>query len=440
MLSYKFSRALIAIFVLLFFSVATVVWFFVGGAKSSYVISPTDFEFRYIDDTPMGGDTHGRVYINEEGDVALECELGAGYRWPFCEVAISVSPSVTRGIDLKNYHSMVIEAAYKAPAPDQRLRVYLRNYDEAYSTTDDPVSLKFNGIEYNPTESMSEIVLPLNSFQVLSWWISDLDIPLEHAGPDMTNISLIEIATGSAPTIGSHELTIKNVRFEGMMVTEAELFRALTFIWLATATFLLAVKYTQSRRVYDAERRRANRLKAINTALKQQSETLSIMATTDALTGLRNRMDIYRELEKALASTNGKNCTALCMDIDHFKKINDNYGHDMGDKLLVSAADVLRESVSSSDVIVRWGGEEFVIFCPNRNLAQASFLAEKIRSAFETTEWPHDAELTCSVGVSSMREGSIAAMIADADDALYRAKQNGRNRVEVFAESFIATV
>ncbi|USH04114.1 GGDEF domain-containing protein [Grimontia kaedaensis] len=427
-------------FVLLFFSVATVVWFFIGGAQSSYVISPTEFQFRYIDDTPMGGNTKGRVYTKDDGSVALECELGSAYRWPFCEVAISLSPSVTHGIDLANYHSMIIEAAYKAPAPDQRLRVYLRNFNDAYSITEDPVSMKFNGIEYNPTEEMSEIVLPLNSFQVLSWWISDLDIPLEHAGPDMSNISLIEIATGSAPTVGKHELTIKNIRFEGVMVTEAGLFRSLTFIWLATATVLLAVKYLQSRRVYDLERRRANRLKAINTALKQQSETLSIMATTDALTGLRNRMDIYPELEKALASTDGKNCTALCLDIDHFKKINDTYGHDMGDRLLICTAEVLRESVSTSDVIIRWGGEEFVIFCPNRNLAQASFLAEKIRAAFETTDWPHDAELSCSVGVSSMREGSIAAMIADADDALYRAKQNGRNRVEVFAESFIATV
>ncbi len=79
-----------------------------------------------------------------------------------------------------------------------------------------------------------------------------------------------------------------------------------------------------------------------------------------------------------------------------------------------------------------------MIFCPSRNLAQASFLAEKIRAAFEQTEWSHGQPLTCSVGVSSMREGSIAAMIADADDALYRAKQSGRNRVEVFAESLVA--
>lgn len=440
MSNYKFSRTLLAVFVLLFFSIATVIWFFVGGAQSSYVISPTKYQFRYIDDTPMGGNSHGRVYTNEKGDVVLECTLGNDYRWPFCEVAISVSPSVTRGIDLKNYHSMIIKASYKAPVPDQRLRVYLRNYNDAYSSTDDPVSLKFNGIEYNPTEDSSEIVLPLNSFQVLSWWISDLDVPLEHAGPDLSNISLIEIATGSAPTLGKHELVIESVRFEGSMVTEAGLFRTLTFIWLVTATVLLAGKYWQSRQVYKLEKQRANRLKAINKALKQQSETLSIMATTDALTGLRNRMDIYSDLDKTLGTAGRQKCTALCLDIDHFKKINDTFGHEMGDKLLVCTAHVLRDAVSSSDVVVRWGGEEFVVFCPNRNLAQASFLAEKIRSAFEGYDWPHEDVLTCSIGVSSIREGSIAAMIADADDALYRAKQCGRNRVEVFAGSFTTTV
>lgn len=433
-----YSRTLFVIFVLLFFSVAAISWFISGGAHSTYHISPTEFQFRYIDDNPMGGDTLGEVYQNEDGDVVLDCELGKAYRWPFCEVAISLTPSAMRGVNLDNYHSMVIEAAYKAPAPNQRLRVYLRNYNEAYSTLEDPVSLKFNGIEYNPTDTFSEFVLPLNSFQVLSWWISDLAVPIEHAGPELSNISMIEIATGSAPVIGHHELIIKSIRFEGQMITEAGFFRVLTFAWLATAMILLMVKYWQSRLIYRRERYRAERLKQINNALKQQSETLSIMATTDALTSLRNRMNIYPELDKLIGARTNRACTALCLDIDHFKQVNDTFGHDMGDKLLIATARLLKECASGTDVVVRWGGEEFVIFCPSRNLAQASFLAEKIRAAFEQTEWSHGQSLTCSVGVSSMREGSIAAMIADADDALYRAKQSGRNRVEVFAESLVA--
>lgn len=440
MISRHFSRTSLAVFVLLFFSIAAIAWFLSGGARASYAISPADFEFQYIDDTAMGGNTTGKVYQNEQGNAVLDCVLGTDYRWPFCEIAISVTPMVKRGINLENYHSMVIEAAYHAPRPDQRVRVYLRNFNEAYSDVNDPVSMKFNGLEYNPSDTMTEFVLPLNSFQVLSWWISDLAIPLEHSGPELSNISLIEIATGSAQVIGRHQLEVKSIRFEGQVISEAAFFRALSTVWLLTAMLLLSVKYWQSRRVYNAERRRTERLKEINNSLKQQSQTLSIMATTDALTGLRNRTNIYHDLDTRIGSRRERSCTALCLDIDYFKPINDTYGHDMGDKVLVAVASLLRECASVNDVVVRWGGEEFVIFCPQRNLAQASFLAEKIRAAFESNHWPHDESLTCSVGVSSMREKSIAAMIADADDALYRAKQAGRNRVEVFAETLVNVI
>ncbi|MDD1780640.1 GGDEF domain-containing protein [Enterovibrio sp. ZSDZ35] len=431
-MNQNFSRTVFVLFVLAFFSLASVTWFYAGGARSEYVISPSDYHFRYIDDTPSGGDTLGTVSKSADGKGAvLACTLGERYKWPYCEIAISLTKKVQNGIDLSNYHSMVIEAAYKAPAPDQRLRVYLRNYNEEYSNTHDPVSLKFNGIEYAPTETMSEFVLPLNSFQVLSWWISDLAVPLEHAGPELDNISLIEIATGSAPIIGDHTLTIKSIRFEGLMVTEADLFRTLTFMWMSVVMIILTVKYWQSRATYRLERRRADKLKKINSSLRQQSETLSVLATTDALTGLRNRTEIYPVLNKHLKAANKQVCSALCLDLDHFKAVNDNFGHDMGDQLLVATAQILRDATSTNDIVVRWGGEEFVIFCPTRNLAQATFLAEKIRYSFENFNWPHGESMTCSVGVASTTDHNLAELIADADDALYQAKQSGRNRVEV---------
>ncbi|WP_232313400.1 GGDEF domain-containing protein [Enterovibrio coralii] len=425
---------------LAFFSLAAVTWFYVGGAKSEYVISPSDYDFRYIDDTPRGGDTLGTVSSAKDGKGAvLQCTLGEGYKWPFCEIAISLTKKIQNGIDLSNYHSMVIEASYKAPAPDQRLRVYLRNYNEEYSNTEDPVSLKFNGIEYGPSETMGEFVLPLNSFQVLSWWISDLNVPLKNAGPELNNISLIEIATGSAPVIGDHTLTIKSIRFEGLMVTEAQLFRTLTFMWMTVVMIILGLKYWQSRVTYAKERRRADKLKKINSSLRQQSETLSVLATTDALTGLRNRTEIYPVLHKHLKASKKQHCSALCIDLDHFKAVNDTYGHDMGDRLLVDTAQILRDATSTSDIVVRWGGEEFVVFCPTRNLAQATFLAEKIRYAFENYSWSHGESMTCSVGVASTSNSNVAALIADADDALYQAKQAGRNRVEVYVEALMAS-
>ncbi|WP_244556549.1 GGDEF domain-containing protein [Enterovibrio nigricans] len=419
---------------------AAVTWFYAGGAQSEYVISPSNLEFRYIDDAPSGGNTVGNVASSPDGKGAeLQCSLGDAYKWPYCEIAISLTNKIQHGIDLSNYHSMVIEASYKAPAPNQRLRVYLRNYNEDYSNGHDPVSLKFNGIEYAPSEGMTEITLPLNSFQVLSWWISDMAVPLEYAGPELNNVPLVEIATGSAPILGDHHLTIKSIHFEGLMVTEAALFRTLTFMWMFVVMIILTVKYWQSRETYARERRRGDKLKKINTSLRQQSETLSVLATTDALTGLRNRTEIYSALNKHLKAANKQVCSALCLDLDHFKAVNDTHGHDMGDQLLVATAQILRDATSTSDIVVRWGGEEFVIFCPSKNLAQATFLAEKVRYSFENFNWPHGETMTCSVGIASTGDRNLAELIADADDALYQAKQLGRNRVEVHVETQLAS-
>ncbi|MEI8612013.1 GGDEF domain-containing protein [Enterovibrio sp. Hal110] len=287
--------------ILFLFSLSAVVWFYAGGASSHFVISSDEVQYRYIDDKGLGGNTLGAVTQNADKSVTLGCQLGEKHRWPYCEVAISLSDDIRDGIDLTHYHSMVIEGSYLAPQPDQRLRVYLRNYNEAYSSVDDPVSLKFNGLEYNPTLENSEVALPLKAFQVLSWWISDLAVPLEHAGSELTNVSVIEIATGSAPVIGEHRLNIESIRFEGVMISEAQLFKNLTFIWLVAALIVLCVKYWQSLKVYKEERVRSARLLAINEQLKQQSETLSIMATTDPLTGLRNRMNVHRDLEQTMS-------------------------------------------------------------------------------------------------------------------------------------------
>ncbi|MEZ8145848.1 GGDEF domain-containing protein [Enterovibrio norvegicus] len=426
-----------AMLILFIFSLSAVVWFYAGGASSHYVISSDEVQYRYIDDKGVGGNTLGAVTQNADKSVTLGCQLGEKHRWPYCEVAISLSDDIRDGIDLTHYHSMVIEGSYLAPQPDQRLRVYLRNYNEAYSSVDDPVSLKFNGLEYNPTLENSEVALPLKAFQVLSWWISDLAVPLEHAGSELTNVSVIEIATGSAPVIGEHRLNIESIRFEGVMISEAQLFKNLTFMWLVAALIVLCVKYWQSLKVYKEERVRSARLLAINEQLKQQSETLSIMATTDPLTGLRNRMNVHRDLEQTMSRKARRECTALVIDIDHFKRINDTFGHEMGDRILIDVATLLKNRSMSTDIAVRWGGEEFVFFCPDRNLAQASFLAEKIRSRFEDNAWPHGETMTCSIGVALLRNDSVAGMLADADDALYQAKQSGRNRVEVYSDVLV---
>ena len=162
-------------------------------------------------------------------------------------------------------------------------------------------------------------------------------------------------------------------------------------------------------------------------------------ASTDALTGLYNRRQFEVMSGMALA-----NCIRqkipycmLMLDIDHFKKVNDTYGHDAGDDVLKHVANVLNKTHREADIVARFGGEEFVVFLNNADVEGAKIAAERIRTAVEKevimvgdTQVP----ITISLGISASQNGDIYAMIKEADIALYHSKETGRNRTSVFSE------
>jgi len=121
--------------------------------------------------------------------------------------------------------------------------------------------------------------------------------------------------------------------------------------------------------------------------------------------------------------------SALFIDIDHFKSVNDKYGHQIGDDILREFVLIISTNIRSGDCLVRWGGEEFIVFFPGTNSQQAKDKAEAIRNIVATHEWCHQNTLTCSIGVAQMGDERITEMIARADDALYKAKGNGRDQV-----------
>lgn len=156
-------------------------------------------------------------------------------------------------------------------------------------------------------------------------------------------------------------------------------------------------------------------------------------STTDPLTGLANRAKFTVEIEAALGrSRHTKSSLSVIMfDIDKFKTINDTYGHDSGDLVLKRIAEISMVSVRSSDVVARWGGEEFLILLPRASLEISIHLAERLRTKIQDEEFDRVGQVTASFGVATFhpRENS-EALVKRADEALYRAKRMGRNRVE----------
>jgi len=159
------------------------------------------------------------------------------------------------------------------------------------------------------------------------------------------------------------------------------------------------------------------------------------MAHTDPLTQTNNRaaFDGYIKREISLAARHSKNLAVIFLDIDHFKAINDHYGHECGDITLTSVANWIKECLRGSDAVFRFGGEEFVILLSETDLAGAEIVAERIRSSIEAHALSYDMQsvsVTASLGVSVLHTNDTAdSLVKRADDAMYKAKKNGRNQV-----------
>jgi len=168
--------------------------------------------------------------------------------------------------------------------------------------------------------------------------------------------------------------------------------------------------------------------------LQELAQDLGVKATTDPLTGLHNRLMLEHALGRELAAAERyeRPLSIVLYDIDHFKRINDNHGHAVGDKVLIQLSRFVPDLIRSSDLLVRWGGEEFLILMPGSEGSMAFQAAEKLREAISRVEFDEAGSLTCSFGVAQYQAGDTAeSLIKRADAALYRAKNNGRNQVQM---------
>lgn len=169
-----------------------------------------------------------------------------------------------------------------------------------------------------------------------------------------------------------------------------------------------------------------------NHKLKLEKQKLQKASLTDPLTGLYNRAKIKENFKSEHSILHGKDLSIIIMDIDDFKSINDNYGHNAGDQLLKEIAQLLTSSFRKTDTIIRWGGEEFLILLPNTDTNTTQKLTLQLRDTISSMNFIGTVTRTASFGIATIIENeSLDSAIIRADEALYLAKNNGKNRVEV---------
>ncbi|WP_119395649.1 GGDEF domain-containing protein [Salinibius halmophilus] len=408
---------------------------YVGLQQTLDITNDDRFELAASDDRSQGGASVGTLIDNGDQHI-LRCQIErSAYQWPYCTLEFRVLEEVVGapGIDFNLYDSVTVAAYYDEDNPRSKnasLRFQLRNFNPAYSNLEEnPDSLKYSGIEYRPDGKATEI--SMDNINVYSWWIaSHSHLPISLQSAEFQDIRKIEFATGNFMRRATHDIIIDHITFSGPLFDSKLVNRALLYSWLVVVVLLIAARLWNVRVMLSLANARQNELSTINSLLSVKKDELEQIAQRDPLTGALNRGGLESLFDNRL---NPKKValSAIFIDVDHFKRINDNYGHAVGDAVLKDLSSVVSSMTRDTDLFARWGGEEFVLICPNTELANAAMLAEKVRAALEGHTWPADIKLTASFGVAQMNDESFDAFLARADKALYQSKEQGRNRVTI---------
>ncbi|MFN3790658.1 GGDEF domain-containing protein [Massilia sp.] len=379
------------------------------------------------DDRNSGGASVGRIERRGQ-DLVVHCLISRKSEWPYCKLGLSFLKGAT-GLDMSRFDYMSIDGGYAGPGTP-RFAIVLAQAEEGLTRLDQWQTYKINQIDaLDLPPDGGTLVVPLKWFGVAQWWKDMAQPALEHSAVNIDNVARAEVLISGGGKEGAHAFTLHHLRLHGKLITLDALLMGLVATWVVCAVGWLAVLTLSLRSQLRNSRAAVALLKTVNEALELEARDLAGQAHIDPLTGVLNRQG----LRAALMSTSSLLADPMVMifiDIDHFKSINDTHGHDVGDDVLRKFANVIASGIRSSDRLVRWGGEEFLIVCPMTNVYQGRILAENLRTALHRQTWPAGLHVTASFGVAQHRErDEVGVVIKRADMELYRAKQAGRDRV-----------
>jgi len=358
--------------------------------------------------------------IHTDSSVIMDYNIQPGSPFPFCRMSLRLAPVMNCGRDLSWAQEIEVASHFQG-AGNGSFRIFFKNFNPAYSDTSHPISLKFNEIEYKPQREGARAHFFTQDLRVASWWIGNQNIPTHLARVEMSNVSSLELHTGTRIQFGPGRFELVWIELRGKWITKQWLYGALLLAWFAFLTI-------QTLHLLWKERRHCHRLEEQNSLLQTHSHT-------DPLTGALNRRGARDILQCAYEhSLQAKPCGVVMMDIDHFKHVNDQWGHAVGDQVLARTIQETKPFLPEDSAIVRWGGEEFLLLLRDCDLERSQGICLAILMHLRTVVHPTAGIVHCSMGIAVMNGNEISKVIEQADQALYQAKRQGRNQVRTFGQ------
>lgn len=415
---------------LIVLTVALLVWQHFGMERVMEFSSASGRPVEVVDDRIMRGDSVATLTRRPDA-LVMDCEVRLTLQWPFCQLLFPLGRNGA-GVDLSAFDSISLDLSYQGPNTHS-VRMNLKNFEPNLSTSDDYMSQKVIESQFEvPAQGI--VTIPVKVLRTAPWWIDTRKVPMLRTDMRIDNVTSIDLAIGANDSPGHHRLELRSLKFHGKLISQNHLLLILVGTWIAAALAWLAYALVHYRAQLRRSTDRLAMLSQINSALELEASELAGQAYTDSLTGALNREGLRDALvNKWRQSAPSQNVMAVVfVDVDHFKQVNDLYGHAVGDEVLRAFAAAIQREIRTSDRLVRWGGEEFLIVCPCTGAAEAQVLADKLRAAIGHQIWPCGLRLTASFGVTALHQGEdIGEAIKRADGALYRAKSSGRNCVQL---------
>jgi len=346
------------------------------------------------------------------------------------------------GLDLSKFHTINLKIDYTGSAT--KLRLFARNYNPVYSKKGDFNSTKYNAVFIPVAELKDEISLNIREFSVAEWWLLYYKTPRQLATPELNNVVTLGIDFSYPMTPGLHQVTVEKIELVGDWVPQKTWYLAILSLWLfgIFAHQLNQLRLARKKLTEDGEL--ILNLNKDNKHLQEETSKFRRLSTVDPLTQTYNRFGIDQVVNALIAAKTHLSMPGemplfclILVDLDYFKKINDTYGHDVGDVVLQQVSNIIQQELRFFDYLGRWGGEEFLIILPRTEMYTAFDSAEALRKKLAATKIQVDAvhlQVTASLGVTSCWDGDYATAFKRVDDALYQAKHSGRNRTVIAEE------
>ncbi len=393
----------------------------------NHTLSPQSFPANLLKDNK--GVTE--ITWEDEEQQRWTCTLDLINTYSYCSMLLIVLSDRWYGMDLSRFKSMTVKGSHEGSA--KTMRVYLRNRHPSYYVEGDNMSTKYNLVEVPITSIVEASPIAMSEFSVADWWVAQRNVPPKHNHPEFNDVIYIEFQTGTRFRSEHNSFQIQQISWQGQLISDETLYRIMAAIWIAVIVSGLLYKIVTASLEIKKHQRQQKELASINQLLSSKREQLEEQAKRDFLTGTLNRLGIREVLVDGYQDwkQNKTPFSLMIIDLDHFKAINDSYGHDTGDQVLKACAERFKNILETNAAIARWGGEEFLVACKNTNLEQARDIGEKLRAALQEQplECGVSISITASFGVASLKNAFLTDVFKEADEALYRAKSFGRNQV-----------